>query len=432
MEANERDHDRGAVNRSAPGGPASRLVRAAIPEAAGVGMSARAADAFVRRAVRETGDGRDAVGGPDAMIIDTTHFDTVRFPPPPWALSAFAAAAERGELAYTAYRGDPHVRRQVAAAVSAFLAVPVDPDDEVVLTPGTQAGLFAALAATVEDGDRVAVPDPDYLFDERIVNFLGAGVERIPLHLSEDGPALDLDALDSAGRQGARVLLLSHPNNPTGAVYSRAVLADIARIVQKHDMTVIVDQLYARLVYDGPLPHLAAEPALYGRCVTLLGPSKTESLSGYRLGVVVAPPRLADAMEDVLALMALRAPAYAQHVLTPWLRHDHAWVAARVRELRALRDMTVERLREVPYLTVRPQAGTAYLFPDVSALRLPDEQIAARLVRDARILVSPGYQFGPTGRGHFRICYARDERQWAHALERTVDVLHALGAEQRL
>ncbi|MEW1655596.1 aminotransferase class I/II-fold pyridoxal phosphate-dependent enzyme [Streptomyces sp. NPDC093707] len=414
-----------------PARPA-RLTRAAVPGAAGDALSARAADEYVRQAVREKARGRDAVGGPGALVLDTTHFDTVRFPPPPWALPHFTAAAGRGELAYTPYRGEAGVRCQVAQAVSAFMGVPLDPDREVVLTPGTQAALFAALSATVEEGGRVAVPDPDYLFDERIINYLGAHVDRIPLHHTPSGPGLDLQALAAAARGGARVLLLSHPNNPTGAVYSPQAITQIAKTVQQHGMTLIADQLYARLVYDGPLPHFAAEPALTGRCITLLGPSKTESLSGYRLGVVTAPPHLADAIEDVLALTALRAPAYSQHVLTPWLREDTAWVNTRVEELRALREMTTERLREVDYLTVTPQAGTAYLFPDISALALPDHEVAARLVRDARVLVSPGYQFGPAGHGHFRLCYARDEQQWARALDRITATLHDLGKEQGL
>lgn len=409
-----------------------RLLRAAVPAAADGVLSARAADEYVRQAVRETARGRDAVGGPGAVVLDTTHFDTVRFPPPQWALPLFTAAAERGELAYTAYRGEAGVRRQVAEAVGGFMRVPVDPEREVVLTPGTQAGLFAALSATAEEGGRVAVPDPDYLFDERIISYLGAGIDRIGLRLTPAGPELDVDAIEASARAGARVLLLSHPNNPTGAVYSRATIAAVGKIAERYGMTVIADQLYARLVYDGPLPHFAAEPALAGRCVTLLGPSKTESLSGYRLGVVIAPPHLADAIEDVLALMALRAPAYAQHVLVPWLREDLPWVGSRVEDLRALREMSVEWLREVDYLTVQPQAGTAYLFPDISALGLPDQEVAARLVRDAGVLVSPGYQFGPAGRGHFRLCYARDEQQWAAALKRITTTLKALGKEQGL
>jgi aspartate/methionine/tyrosine aminotransferase len=168
------------------------------------------------------------------------------------------------------------------------------------------------------------------------------------------------------------------------------------------------------------------------RCVTLLGPSKTESMSGYRVGITVGPPDVLDAIESVLSAMSLRAPAYAQQLLKHWWVDDLDFVAARVPELRHLHDATIERFREVPFLKVHPAQGTAYLFPDISALALPDQQVAARLQRDAKVIVSPGYQFGPAGVGHFRVCFARDEEAWADALKAMVDVLAALGKEEGL
>jgi aspartate/methionine/tyrosine aminotransferase len=108
------------------------------------------------------------------------------------------------------------------------------------------------------------------------------------------------------------------------------------------------------------------------------------------------------------------------------------FVAARVTELRAIQDVTLEYLRRVPYLKVRPAQATAYLFPDVSALGLADQAVAARLQQEAGVIVSPGYQFGPGGAGHFRTCYARNESQWYEALDSVVAVLLAVGKEQRV
>ena len=130
--------------------------------------------------------------------------------------------------------------------------------------------------------------------------------------------------------------------------------------------------------------------------------------------------------------MALRAPAYAQHVLVPWLRDDHEWLAGRLKEFGALRSMTVDKLRQLPWLKLEPQQGTAYVWPDVSALGLPAPMLAEALLSRAAVLVSPGYQFGPTAAGHFRLCYARDEHEWASALDRIVDVLGDLAGRQGL
>lgn len=398
----------------------SRLAAMYMPDRAPrIGVSVKEAD------TRVIGNERDSED-----LLDTTHFDVVRFPPPPWALSDFVAAAGEGRFAYTPHRGHRTVRAAVSPAISRLLGVEVDPDAELVLTPGTQAGLFAALAALIDVGDVVLIPDPDYLYSERILRFLGAAVRNVPLTVDAHGVTLDLEAIEDGARRGARVLLLSHPNNPTGAVLPPATISAIAQIAQATGMTVVVDELYCRLVYDDiQFAHLVAEPGMRDGCITLLGPSKTESLSGYRIGAVVAPRQIVDRVEDVLSITSLRAPAYAQHVLKRWLTDDEVWLRERLVELRRLRDHTVRRLTVLPWLRVHPQQATAYLFPDASALGLPDWEVARRLVTDARVLVNPGYQFGPRGSGSFRICYARDEAAWDPALTRMISVLAGLGQE---
>lgn len=395
-----------------------RVTGLRVPGGAGLSLSTKQADLRVRAACA-------------ADVLDTTHFDTVRFPAPLYGLDLFTTAAQDGSLAYTPYRGSPDVLGVVAESVSILLGIGVNAMSNIVFTPGTQSALFCALSSVVDAGTRVIVPTPEYVFDERILGYLGAAVTSVPLVVDQDGGRLDLDALDHAASDGPAVLLLSHPNNPTGTVYSREQMEQVAEIARARDLLVIVDELYSRLLHqDAKLIHLASLPGMEDRCITLVGPSKTESLSGYRLGVAVGPAWAIDAMEDMLSITALRAPAYAQHVLTGWMVDDHEWLAERLCDLTRLRDVTVERLRQLPWLRVYPQAGTAYVFPDVSALRLPDVVVAERLAHDAGVLVSPGYHFGPGGRGHFRLCYARDEEVWASALDRITVVLHDMAAER--
>ena len=229
------------------------------------------------------------------------------------------------------------------------------------------------------------------------------------------------------------MLLFSNPNNPTGYIYSRAVLEKIAGLVLRYDVTVVVDSLYSRLVHaPHAYVHFASLPGMQDRVVTLLGPSKTESLSGYRLGVVVGPAPLMARLENVLSITSLRAPAYAQHLLPIWLRDDNEWLRGLLPQFTALREMTIERLRRLPWLHLEPQAGTAYVWPDVSALGMSDAEVAQALMKDAGVLVSPGYQFGTQGDGHFRLCYARDENEWSAALDRIVGVLDALAVGRGL
>jgi aspartate/methionine/tyrosine aminotransferase len=363
-----------------------------------------------------------------ADFLDTTHFDTVRFPPPPWALAAFERAAKDGSLAYTPYRGNAAVLDALSGSLGRFLGISVDPHENIALTPGTQAALFGTLASLAEDGDRIALVDPDYLFNARILEFLGADIGYVPLHQSSTAPSIDLDALEGEFAENhARVLLFSNPNNPTGYIYPRAVLEKIAELVVRYDVTVVVDSLYSRLVHaPHAYVHFASLPGMQDRVVTLLGPSKTESLSGYRLGVVVGPAPLMARLENVLSITSLRAPAYAQHLLPIWLRDDTEWLRQLLPQFTALREMTIARLRRLPWLRLEPQAGTAYVWPDVSALGMSDAEVAQALMKDAAVLVSPGYQFGTQGDGHFRLCYARDENEWSAALDRIVGVLDAL------
>ena len=396
-----------------PSRESQRLRRTHLPERAPwIGMSVREADLSL--GLDGTGHGR----------LDTTHFDTVRFPPPDWALPAFAAATADGDKAYTAYRGNAEVRAVVAASVSTLMGVDVDPDRNLAMTTGTQGGLFATLSALVDHGDVVALADPEYLFVERMLRFLGAQVVRVPMVDSPDGPQLDLDALAAVSRTGLKLLLTSNPNNPTGAVFTAATVAGIAQLAIRDDFLVVIDQLYCRLVYDDVVfTHLAAEPDMLERTVTMLGGSKTESLSGYRVGAVVAGAAVIDAIEQMMAMSCLRAPAFAQHVMTRWLVDDAEFVAQRIIELQAIQKTTVDALRTVPGLTVEPGAGTAYLWPDLTALGLSDVRVARTLQDEAGVVVSPGYQFGPSGIGHFRICYAREEVSWNRALERMTSAL---------
>lgn len=399
---------------STPYTPSTRTARLQMPERITTeGHSLRDLERELERA---------PLGG---EFLDITYADTHRFPPPDYAIKAFTKAATGGGMTYTPYRGDAGVRRAVAANVSKFVGIKLDPEAELILTPGTQAALYTALAAIVDPGDRVIIPDPDYITSERSVRYFDADYVSVPLLWSDgQSPRLDLDALRQAVESGAKLLMFSNPNNPTGAVFEPAHIAEIAEVVRSSDILVLIDELYSRLVYDdAPFAHFMAEPGMKERTITALGPSKTESLSGYRLGVAVGPPEIVARMEDVMGIAALRAPAYAQHVLSHWLDEDKEYVASRIVEYQALRDRTIEVLGSMPGVDVRPAGGSAYLFPDVSRLDASDQQVAIAMKSMAGLVINPGYQFGARGRHHFRLCFAQNEQAWEKALQRMADVL---------
>ena len=364
-----------------------------------------------------------AAPGP-ADLIDLTHGDTRAFVPPAVAAADFAAAVAENTEAYTAYRGSASLRSVVAPRLARLLGRPVDGASQVIVTPGTQGGLFTALSALVSPGDRVALPDPEYFMSERIIAYLGGKALRLPLTQDSQGLlSISPDALAAAA--SADLLVLSHPNNPTGGVYTAETVDALAELVTASDMLAVVDQLYCRLIFAGTeYLHLSALPGMAERTVTLLGPSKTESMSGYRVGVAVGPAPAIDAMERVLSLTSLRTGGYSQQVLRHWMADDDAWLAERTAAHEAIRDDLVARLRAIPGVNVTPPAGSSYVFPDTSASEVGgnDHDLALAL-KAAGVLVSPGYQFGPSGRGRFRINFSQDAGRLALAVDRIEAVL---------
>jgi aspartate/methionine/tyrosine aminotransferase len=364
-----------------------------------------------------------AAPGP-ADLIDLTHGDTRAFVPPAAAAADFAAAVAENTEAYTAYRGSASLRSVVAPRLARLLGRRVDGASEVIVTPGTQGGLFTALSALISPGDRVALPDPEYFMSERIIAYLGGKALRLPLAQDSQGLlSISPDALAAAA--SADLLVLSHPNNPTGGVYTADTVHALAELVTAGDMLAVVDQLYCRLIFAGTqYLHLSSLPGMAERTVTLLGPSKTESMSGYRVGVAVGPAPVIDAMERVLSLTSLRTGGYSQQVLRHWMADDDAWLAERTAAHEAIRDNLVARLRAIPGITVAPPAGSSYVFPDASATGAGgnDHDLALAL-KAAGVLVSPGYQFGPAGRGRFRINFSQDAGRLSRAVDRIEAVL---------
>ena len=362
-------------------------------------------------------------------LIDLTHGDTRAFTPPTSALSDFDEAVRDNTEAYSAYRGSATVRGILAPRAAALLGREVDASAEIILTPGTQGGLFTALSALVAPGDVVAFPAAEYFMDERICAYLGASAHRIPLHQDENGIIILDDAdLDAARAAGARGVVLSHPNNPTGGIYAAESLERLAAWVVAHDLWAVVDQLYCRLVFAGHhYVHLGALASMADRTVTLIGPSKTESMSGYRVGAAIGPAPVIDAMEQIVSMTALRTGGYSQHTLRHWMDGDDQWLAERTTAHQAVRDRLVDRLRAVPGLRVSTPAGSSYVFPDCGATPWAlahdndDFRLTAALKSEG-VLVSPGYQFGLRGRGHFRINFSQD----AARLERAADIIETV------
>ena len=248
--------------------------------------------------------------------VDFSHGDVDAFQPAPGSLECFLAGVEEGaRQAYTPYRGRRAVLEDLAAKLSAFTGCPIDPARNIILAPGTQGALFLAMGACVQRGDPVAFLEPDYFANRKMIEFLDGRLLPVPLDYTRDRSraGVDLAALEQAFQAGAKVFLFSNPNNPTGVVFTEQEQRAVAKLARAYGVTLLVDSLYARQIFDGrPYCHMCSLPEAPEEMLTIIGPSKTESLSGYRLGVAFGSAAIIQRMEKLLAIMALRCPGYNQ------------------------------------------------------------------------------------------------------------------------
>lgn len=379
-----------------------------------------------QEARQETGDLNTLMRGDrlKGIPVDFSHGDVDAFPPTPGSVEAWKEGFEKGaQQAYTEYRGAAQIREELAGRLGAFTCKPVSADSELIITPGTQGALFLALGATVTSGTKVAVVEPDYFANRKLVKFFGGEIVPIPLHYKEGDASVygpDLSRLEAAFKNGTEVLVFSTPNNPTGLVYSGSTIQVISELAAKYNVTVIVDQLYSRMLYSGEVyTHLRACDIQLENLITIMGPSKTESLSGYRLGVAFGSSKLIDRMERLQAIVSLRAAGYNQAALATWFQEPSGWLEKRISEHEAIRDELLKVFRAANLLTTTPQAGS-YLFPQLPTLGVDLHTFVRLLRHQAGVTVTPGTEFAPSCGDHIRLNFSQDHAAAVAAAERIV------------
>ena len=358
--------------------------------------------------------------------VDFSHGDVDAFPPTPGSAEAWNAGFEAGgQQAYTEYRGAAVIREGLAERLGTFTGCPISAKHELIVTPGTQGALFLALGATVTAGTKVAIIEPDYFANRKLVAFFGG--EMLPVGLSylgdRTGNGPNLTQLEAAFTAGAEVLVFSTPNNPTGLVYSAGDIAAIATLARKHGVTVIVDQLYSRLIYSGETyTHLRAHKNAPENLITIMGPSKTESLSGFRLGAAFGKAELIERMERLQAIVSLRAAGYNQAALETWFNEPEDWLQNRIEAHQAIRDDLVTLFRAAGLDLAVPQAGS-YLFPTLPSLKVTPDVFVRLLRQQAAVTVTPGSEFAPASRSSVRLNFSQDHEAAVAAGQRIVKMI---------
>jgi aspartate/methionine/tyrosine aminotransferase len=287
--------------------------------------------------------------------------------------------------------------------------------------------MLYAIMGLVNPGDEVLVPDPGYPIYESLTRFVGATPVPVPIRMARDF-RLDVDELASLVTSRTRLLVINSPANPTGGLLTRVDLEAIAALAVRHDLWVLTDEIYGRILYDGA-EHvsIASLPGMAERTIVLDGFSKTFAMTGWRLGYAIVPPALRETYSQLIINTISCAPTFAQLGAVEALTGPQDDVDAMVREFRVRRDVVVNGLNAIPGIECRLPAGAFYAFPSIVGTGLSGAELAERLLHEAGVCVLAGSAFGTYGDDHVRISYATSRENLAEALRRIRSFVEGLG-----
>lgn len=384
------------------------MAEAKVPEAA----------RHVRRAIAESG--RPSRRARPAGAIDLSSGDP-DFSPPSHVRAALVEAAGAGYSNYPPSDGDPELREAIAERVAAAAGTGWDWTD-VLVTAGATGAVLAAMAAYLDPGDAVLLPQPTYSLYADVTRLLGAEPVWVDLDAYD---RLDPDALRSAARRAsprAKLLVLNTPNNPTGVVHSREELEGAARVAAEFGLLVLADEVYDQLVYDGvPFVSTMAVPALRERLILCQSLSKTYAITGWRLGYVAAGRGLLAPVSQVARSASGGVAWPVQRAGLAALTGPAAPIAAMQDEYAARRGLVADLLAGVPGLRWMPPEGAFYAWLGYDA-PVPAQAMQARL-RESGVLVRAGTEYGPAGEGRVRLAFATDRASLEEGIRRLVGVV---------
>ncbi len=358
--------------------------------------------ALIDRIFRMRAAGDEMLG----LHIGEPDFDT-----PPGIRAAAARAMEAGLTHYTSAQGMPGLRSAIAERLARRHHIPARADDVTVMP--SKFAIYATILATTSPGDEVLIPNPTYLFEEP-VRLAGARPVFVPLRPDY---SLDLAALEAAVTPRTRLILLATPGNPTGRVLDRRDLQATIEIARDRDLTVVSDETYESLVYEGT--HVASAALAYGaeRVVTLGSFSKTFAMTGWRAGYAVAPPPIRARIVKVVEHTLTCIPPFVQEACR-WALENAEPDAERFRsEFRARRDALVPALESIPGFHLDRPQGAFYTFPTFD-LPFSSREFCERLLAEEHVAVVPGVSFGPAGEHHVRVSYTRPRVELMEGAER--------------
>lgn len=322
----------------------------------------------------------------------------------------------RGETGYTSNSGTIELRRAISGYIERLYGLHYQPENEVLVTVGVSEALWIALKAVLDPGDEVLVVQPCFVANAAAVEMAG-GLPVIVNTSVEHEFQVTGAALEAAVTPRTKAILISYPNNPTGAILTREHILQVAAVAQKHDLVVLSDEIYERLVYDADHICFASLPGMFERTIVLSGMSKTFAMTGWRIGYAAAPAPLMEAMRKLHQYLIMSAPTMGQAAALEALEHGEEDVEHMRVQYDRRRRLIVSGFNDLGLTCFEPR-GAFYAFPSIEATGMEDEDFCDRLLHEERVAVVPGSAFGQSGSGFVRASYATSDDNIERALER--------------
>jgi len=324
------------------------------------------------------------------------------FPTPDNVTNAAIKALKDHFTHYTPSAGIPELRRAVAEKTRRENGIPCE-EKHVIITPTKQA-IFMACLAMLEEGDEVIMPDPAWGTFEATVRIAGARASFVTLK-DEDGYRMSPEKVAEAINPRTKMILINSPSNPLGSIMERSDMEGIADLAKDHDLSVLADETYEKIIFEGKHHSIASFPDMFERTITVAGLSKTYAMTGWRVGWVIAPTSICREINKLQTQSITCATSFAQVAGVEALNGPQDSVRQMVKEFKARRDLIYELMAEIPTLSCQRPKGAFYIFPSYKH-KMNSEDLAAYLLEEAHVAVTPGSAFGPAGEGHIRISYA--------------------------
>ena len=347
------------------------------------------------------------------------------FTTPEPILQAGIRSLQNGETHYTSNWGKLELRQAIANNLKNLYGVSYNPENEVVATVGVSEALYLTMVAVLDPGDEVIIPTPCFVSYQAEVLLAGGVPVEIPSKI-ENNFQLDPDEVRAAITPKTKVIFVGYPSNPTGAVAEREILLEVAKIAEEHNLLIISDELYSRLVYHQEHVCVPSLPGLRERTILVNGFSKGYAMTGWRLGYVAAPGDLMAAMRKIHQYTIMSAPTTAQSAALEALRAGGSYVKEMVAEYDRRRTLIVSGLNRLGLPTFEPH-GAFYAFPDIRASGLDEETFSQKLLEEERVAVIPGSAFGAGGEGFVRCSYATAYEKIEEALHRMEKFMRRYG-----